>query len=185
MNGKLRKLIASLILEVFWDGTWTGLKSLQFSDRSNLISLGFQQSSQLQNGITPKSFIVSMCANNRWKAEKVFYKFGIQILTRFQTQQSQSQKFSLLLIVKSGLMAVPKFSFWHSVGRLEDDRFPCCTCSFLLLFIIGFALKVGIERVITLEPPWTRLNHISFGSPKGTCPCHPFSLVPLDQSWPW
>jgi hypothetical protein len=150
----------SLVLEVFWDCYFTGLKSLEFSYCSNLIGLEFQQSSRIQNCVTPKPWIVSGHVNNCWKDEKSFYKFGIQILTIFQTQQSQTYNFWLLLIVKSGLTAAPKFSFWSPIGRLEDGHFLCCIFSSLFLFIIGYALKVGIEQVITLKPPWTPLNHI-------------------------
>jgi hypothetical protein len=111
----------------------------------------FQQSSRLQNCITPKPWIVSGLVNNRWKDGKVFYKFGIRILTRFKTQQSQAYNFWLLLVVKSSLTAAPRFSFWCPVGRLKDDLFLCCICSSLFLFIIGYALKFGIKWVITLE----------------------------------
>jgi hypothetical protein len=160
MNGKLIKLTTILVLEVFWDCACTGLKSSKFSDCSNLISPEFQQSGQLQNCITPKPWIILGRVNNLWKVRKVLYKFGIQTLTRFQTQQSQAYNFELLLVVKSGSTAVPKFLFWCYVGKLEDDHFLCCMYSFLFLFIIGYALKVGIEQVIILEPRQFWLDRI-------------------------
>jgi hypothetical protein len=44
MSEKLRKLTTSLVLEVFRDFSWTGLKSLKFPDYSNLLRAEFQQS---------------------------------------------------------------------------------------------------------------------------------------------
>jgi hypothetical protein len=73
MTVKLRKLTTSLVLEVFRDFSWTGLKSLKFSDYSILLRAELQQSGRLQNCITPKPFIVSRRANNHWKDRKVFY----------------------------------------------------------------------------------------------------------------
>jgi hypothetical protein len=66
------------------DCTWTRLKSLKFSDHSNLISPESQQPSQLQKVITPKLLIISGCANNRWKDEKILYIFSVELRVRFR-----------------------------------------------------------------------------------------------------
>jgi hypothetical protein len=93
MTEKLRKLTTSLILEVFWDCTWTRLKNLKFSDWSNLISPEIQQSDWLQNCITSKPFIVSRCANHRWNDEKLLYTFSVEIYIRFWLHGHQNLKF--------------------------------------------------------------------------------------------
>jgi hypothetical protein len=93
MTKKLRKLATSLLLRVFWDSTWTRLKTLKFLDCSNLICPKIQQPNQLQKVVTPKLLIVSRCANNCWKGEKLFYMFSAELQVRFWLKGHQSLKF--------------------------------------------------------------------------------------------
>jgi hypothetical protein len=93
MTRKLRKLATSLVLQVFYDCTETRLKSLKFSDLSNLISLESQQPGQLQKVVTPKPHTVSRCANNRWKDGKIFYIFYVEFQVRFRVKGHQILKF--------------------------------------------------------------------------------------------
>jgi hypothetical protein len=111
MTRKLRRLTTSLVLDVFWYCTWIRLESLKLSYYSNLLRGEFQQSGRLQNCITPKPFIVSRHANNRWKDRKVLYNSYIWIQVIFPSEQSQIYTYWLLLTVKSDSASVPKFSF--------------------------------------------------------------------------
>jgi hypothetical protein len=90
MTKNLKKLTMSLVLEVFYDCAWTRLKSLKFSVSSNLISPEFQQSGRLRNCITPRPLILSGRVNNRWKEERVFYKYCMGLRVRFQICQYQN-----------------------------------------------------------------------------------------------
>jgi hypothetical protein len=84
MNGKLRKLTMSLVLKVFRDFAWTGLKSLKFPDYSILVREEFQQPRRLQNCITPKPFILLSRANN----QKGLYNSCIWLQVRFPSERS-------------------------------------------------------------------------------------------------
>jgi hypothetical protein len=89
LNGKLRELTTSLVLKVSWDSICVWVKSSDFSDYSNLLRAEFQQPGRLQNCITPKPFIESKRANNRWKDKKVLYNSCIWLWARFPSVRSQ------------------------------------------------------------------------------------------------
>jgi hypothetical protein len=185
----------SLVLEVFWGCTWTGHKSLKFSNCSNLISPEFQQSGQLQNYITPKPYIASRRSNNRWKYKKVLYNSCICLYVRFPSEQSQLCTYWLLLTVKLDSTSVPKILFWRFLGGFEDTHMSwyfhgmmwCLSyvrdCSFRKTGLIYMSISLKLEsRWITLKPPWTLW--IDLQIPQVHCPskdtglCHPLSLVP-------
>jgi hypothetical protein len=117
MNGKLKRLTTCLVLEVFWDCTWSRLKILYYS---NLLRAEFQKSGRLQNCITPKPFTISRCANNCGKDQKVLYNSCIWLQVRFLSEQSHLCTYWLLLTVESDSASVPKFSFWSFLCGFED-----------------------------------------------------------------
>jgi hypothetical protein len=119
---KNKKLATNFLLRFFRDGAGFWVKSRGFSDCSNLISPEFEQSSWLQNCITPKPWILSRHANNRWKDQKVLYRSCICLQVRFPLEQSQICTYWLLLAVKSDSALVPKFSFWTFLGGSKDGH---------------------------------------------------------------
>jgi hypothetical protein len=167
MNGKLKKLTTSLVLEVFWDCAWTGLKKLKSSDCSNLISLEFQQSGRLQNCITTKPWIVSRCVNNRWKEKKVFYNSFIGLLSKipgtlgselnFMTAAHSQVRFNVgarnfcfeVFLVESTMVTCHGIQHHDGVFIL----FPLVSTISLYLWLLNY---VGI----TLKSPWTPLIHM-------------------------
>jgi hypothetical protein len=64
MNGKLRKLTTSLVLQVFRDDNASVVKTAVFPGGSSLSAQTYNHFSDVKKFITPKPFIVSRCANN-------------------------------------------------------------------------------------------------------------------------
>jgi hypothetical protein len=117
MDGMLRKLTTSLVLQVFWDDEASVVKNTVVPGGSSLLAQTYSSSSDVQKFITPKLFIVLGHENNHWKDQKVFNNSCIWPLVRFPLEQSRLCIFWLLLIVKSDLISVLeifvlKFSWW-------------------------------------------------------------------------
>jgi hypothetical protein len=108
MNGKLRKLTTSLILQVLWDDNASVVKNVVFPGGYILSAQTYSSLSAVQEFITPKQFIVSRHADNRWQYQKVFNNSCIWLQVRFPSEQSRLCIFWLLLTVKSDLTAVQR-----------------------------------------------------------------------------
>jgi hypothetical protein len=160
---------------ISWYDIQSGVKSSDFSERSVLSRTEFQQPSQIPKVITPKLLTVSEHANNRWKDENVFYNYCVGILVRFQPCRSRFDVIGLLFAVKSELPSVPNFSFWSSLGGVEDCHLSwcfnnmiwcssyICDCSFLTGVSSRWLYIWGLDRIgITLKPPLTLESHGNF-----------------------
>jgi hypothetical protein len=124
MTRKWRKLTTSLILQVFWDGKASMVKNTVFPGGCSLSAQNYSSLADVQKFITPKPFNVLRRTNNRWKYHKVFNNSCNWLQVRFPSEQSRLCIFWLLLIVKSDLTAVQRFSFWRLLGGFEDNHVP-------------------------------------------------------------
>jgi hypothetical protein len=68
-----------LVLDDAGDCIRFGVKCPDFAGYPILSRTEFQQPSQHQKAITPKPLIVSRCANNRWKDEKLPYISSVEL----------------------------------------------------------------------------------------------------------
>jgi hypothetical protein len=82
-----------MVLEVSRDCIQFGVKSSDFMGHLILSRTEFQQPSRFQKVTTPKLLIISRCANNHWKDEKLLYIFSVELQVRFLLQRHQNLNF--------------------------------------------------------------------------------------------
>jgi hypothetical protein len=119
----------SLVLQVFWDSNASVVKNAVFPGGCSLSAQNYSSLADVQKFITPKMFIVSRRANNRWKDQKVLNNSYNWLQVIFPSEQSRLCIFWLLLAVKSDLTAVQRFSFWRLLSGFEDSHIPWCSSS--------------------------------------------------------
>jgi hypothetical protein len=166
MNGKLRKLTTSLVLQVFWDDNASVVKKSVFPGGSSLSAQTYNSLADVQKFITLGTFIISRSASNRWKDQKVFYNSCIWFQVRFPSDQSKICTYWLLLAVKSDSASVSKFSFWSFLGEFEDAHLSwyfrgmmwCLSCS-----------RYSLLKVYVLNPELRRCN---LGAALSSFECH-------------
>jgi hypothetical protein len=89
MNGKLRKLTTSFVLQVFWDAKASVVRKAVFPGGSSLSAKTYNSLADVQKFITLRPFIQSRHANNHLEHQKVLYNSCMWLQVIFPSEKSQ------------------------------------------------------------------------------------------------